>query len=143
MKQPNRRDFILKLDSYYDETIQTRTFLEDHTLKDTVTLIEMTSYYYRHQLQVIEIVSSLILVAQLILLKIEILYLVFNTSMHTKYPLRYVTLTPIDNALKTESSTVLIVKSTSSFRQYHSRVSVATLECHFAKKNQIVTGPPS
>ena len=32
-------------------------------LKDTVMLIEMTSYYCHHQLQVIEIVSSLILVA--------------------------------------------------------------------------------
>jgi len=50
-------------------------------LKDTVMSIEMMSYYYRHRLQVIEIVSSLILVALLILLKIEILYLVFNTSM--------------------------------------------------------------
>ena len=55
---------IEHLNSYYDETIQTRTFWEDHMLISTVRMIEMmTSYYYRHRLQVIEIVSSLILVA--------------------------------------------------------------------------------
>lgn len=54
--------------------------------------------------------------------------------MHTKYPLRYVTLTPIDNALKTESSTVLIVLSPISLDNPP-----------FAKMSnqKIVTGPPS